>query len=122
MGARRRWLAGKVPQPGPVAAESPCLQHLSAFTLAERVNGTKCRSRSWSRRALANRERVLPIGQQGAEPGDEGDRMIEHDVMSGGSYLNKRRPPAKAVVHELAGLRVDDAVLGAHQRDPAVQP
>ena len=74
------------------------------------------------RPAGCGRRGVVPVGQQRADAGDQGDGMVEHHVVGGGRNLDQRGEAAEPVIHHLAHLRRHDAVLGAEQRDPAVEP
>ena len=64
---------------------------------------------------------VVPVGQQRAQGGDERDRLVEHDVVTRGGDLDERGDAAEPVVHDLAHLPGQDAVLGTEQGHAAVQ-
>ena len=70
----------------------------------------------------APRQRMIPVGQQRADRGDQRDGLVHHHVVRRRRDLDDRGDPAEPVVHDLAHLRGHQAVLGAEQRDPAVQP
>jgi hypothetical protein len=63
---------------------------------------------------------VVPVGQERPQRGDQGHRLVEHDVVAGRRDLDDRGHPAQAVVHDLAHLERDDAVFGPEQGHPAV--
>src|SRR6516165_8104339 len=68
------------------------------------------------------RERVIPVGEQRAQCGDQCYGLVEHHMVAGYGNLDDGGYPAKPVVQGLAHLRGQDAVLRAEERDPAVQP
>src|SRR5271165_1155135 len=78
-------------------------------------SGTRLRGRR------PGRERMVPVRQEGPDPGDQGDGLIQHHVMAGGRDLDHRSPLAEFVVHQLGRVWRDDAVLGEEQRHPAVE-
>lgn len=50
-------------------------------------------------------QRVVPVGEQGADRRDQGDGLIEHDVVTGDRDLDHRGETAQPVVHDLTQLR-----------------
>ena len=65
------------------------------------------------------RNAVLPVGEERAQPCDQRDRLIEHDVVMRERHLDDRRDPAELLIHVRPDVGSHQAVLGAEQRDPA---
>jgi hypothetical protein len=48
------------------------------------------------------RQRMLPVREQRANAGHQGQWLVEHDGVSCVGYLDYRRHPAQPVVHQLS--------------------
>src|ERR1700722_8800817 len=67
------------------------------------------------------RDRVLPIGEQRPDRGDQRQGLIEHQMVMTLWNLHQRRRAVENLIHVLAGLeRHDGAELAAQERHPAV--
>ena len=65
---------------------------------------------------------VVPVGQQGPQGRDERDGLVEHDVVTRGRDLDERGDAAEPVIHDLAHLPGQNAVLGPEQSHATIQP
>ena len=72
------------------------------------------------RRGAPHRLTVVPVGEQGADRGEEQQRLVEHRVVAGLGDLDHRRDPPELLVHRRADVLGDEAVLGAQQREAAL--
>ena len=62
---------------------------------------------------------VLPVGQQRAERGQQHQRLIEHRVVARLRQLDHRRNSPERLVHRVADVGRDEALLRSQQCEPA---
>ena len=112
--AKRTALARPIPDPAPVTIATFSSSSIRACWHAAGAPAGP----AWS--ALAVGVAVVPVGEQRAQRGEQHERLVEHRVVAGLGQLDHRRDAAERLVHLVADVRGDEAVLGAQQGEAAV--
>ena len=114
--AKRSALARPIPDPAPVTIATFPSSSIARMLARGRPLWAVSGRWAW---ALAVGLAVVPVGEQGAQRGEQHERLVEHRVVAGLGQLDDGRDPAERLVHLLADVRRDQAVLGAQQGEAA---